>query len=649
MANYTIDPNMGFKNPTPSVDPGPDYANNISDALTTIGAHTHLGDGLTGPQIISASININGDLSFNTHNITNLRALRLANQSLPLSGVGDVGCLYESNNELWYNSGTGAQIQITLGGALDVGGLSNTIFTPLVVAGNHVILSTDNYVYFETNTSSTRTFTLPLANSVAHGRYYIIKDATGSAASNNITVNPSGSDTIDGASSISIVDNEGGIIIISNGGTQWHAFRIFRDDITLTSATIGTATVATGNITTGAITTGNITTGNITTANVSGVLSVGSTVAASGQIRVPNNTTILAARNAANTGDLNVISTDGSDNLLIASAGIGSTTIEATGQISLLSATVALEAGSDVYLDETTLHIRNASHTEAMQIVPSGSNPAQSGLIRLPNNVGVNARNAANTADVALLTIDGSNNVSIGDAVNGAILNLAAPTAVMVNTAPSLAFSSGISAPVISQADLTTVSGTGQALTVHAQNETGTTSTGGGLVLASGTGTTAAGNVTLKTGSAQQILIAPTAITIGTTATSLNLQSGGTNYITVASNAVGVGVSAGTNTLTGALAGTVRAVNSSFTIDTTTTDLIIDLDAATASFTVTLPAPTTGRTIIVRDATGHLSSNNVTILRHGTENINNVAASKVLSAAFGSWLITSDGTNWTIA
>ena len=62
-----------------------------------------------------------------------------------------------------------------------------------------------------------------------------------------------------------------------------------------------------------------------------------------------------------------------------------------------------------------------------------------------------------------------------------------------------LIIDTSIVSPVYKQADTTNTPG--QTLTIQAQNATGASSTGGGLVLASGSGTTANGSITLKRGS----------------------------------------------------------------------------------------------------------------------------------------------------
>jgi hypothetical protein len=68
------------------------------------------------------------------------------------------------------------------------------------------------------------------------------------------------------------------------------------------------------------------------------------------------------------------------------------------------------------------------------------------------------------------------------------------------------------------QADVVTNSATGAALTIQAQNATGSTANGGALVLASGTGTTAAGAVSLKAG---------TTVRLTANATGLGFYAGG--------------------------------------------------------------------------------------------------------------------------
>ena len=108
----------------------------------------------------------------------------------------------------------------------------------------------------------------------------------------------------------------------------------------------------------------------------------------------------------------------------------------------------------------------------------------------------------------------------------------------------NLQWTTGTSSPLLSQANNATNSAVGQALTVQAQNATGTTSTGGALTLTSGTGTTVAGNINLQTGGSTQLVVSPTLITAnqpislsGTIATSGSIRAPNNTTIIAARNA----------------------------------------------------------------------------------------------------------------
>lgn len=78
--------------------------------------------------------------------------------------------------------------------------------------------------------------------------------------------------------------------------------------------------------------------------------------------------------------------------------------------------------------------------------------------------------------------------------------------------APNVYWTQGAANPKLYQQDVATASITGASLTVQAQNATGLTSTGGGLNLSSGTGTTTAGNVALQTGGTTRFYVSPTQV-----------------------------------------------------------------------------------------------------------------------------------------
>jgi hypothetical protein len=83
-------------------------------------------------------------------------------------------------------------------------------------AANYNVQSND-YLVAVTNTAAPRTVTLPSAITMGDGKVFIIKDESGGAAANNITINPQGGQTINGAASIIINTNHGFVQLYSNG------------------------------------------------------------------------------------------------------------------------------------------------------------------------------------------------------------------------------------------------------------------------------------------------------------------------------------------------------------------------------------------------------------------------------------------------
>lgn len=225
---------MGLTIPTPGITPGPEYATEVSNDLDLISRHTHTGVANSdGYQVPSAGLNINEDLSIQSHNLTSLRSTRYANQSQVLAGVGDVGCVYEKSGDLWYNNSAGFPIQITSGNSLLI--LNSLNYATLTTSINHSINPNDIVTLIECNsTSNNIIITLPIIASTPTGRFYIIKDQKGTSETHAITVNPSGTDKIDQASNYIIADNHAAIAVISDGVGNWSLFaydrRVYSND-----------------------------------------------------------------------------------------------------------------------------------------------------------------------------------------------------------------------------------------------------------------------------------------------------------------------------------------------------------------------------------------------------------------------------------
>lgn len=104
--------------PIPTVDPGPDWAQNLYACLySQVDAHNHSSG--QGVQINPNGININSDLTFNDNNAIGLLSARFLPQTAPLSGAFDLGCVYVSGVDLWYNDVSGNQVKLTSGGTVN--------------------------------------------------------------------------------------------------------------------------------------------------------------------------------------------------------------------------------------------------------------------------------------------------------------------------------------------------------------------------------------------------------------------------------------------------------------------------------------------------------------------------------------------------
>jgi hypothetical protein len=86
----------------------------------------------------------------------------------------------------------------------------------------------------------------------------------------------------------------------------------------------------------------------------------------------------------------------------------------------------------------------------------------------------------------------------------------------------------------------------------------------------------------------------------------------------------------------------VTAVSSNVTLTASTIHLV-DCSAARS---LTLPTPSSGLQLVIKDSTGQSNTNNITVVRAGSEQIEGVAASKVLQTDWGAWTFVSNGTDW---
>lgn len=166
--------NMALPIPIPGVTPGPIWAQDINSSFLIIDQHNHSPG--KGVLIQPNGININSDMTFQSHNATTLRAARFAPQSAPLGLAADIGELYVVGNELYYNDVTGGnQIAITSNGSVNAGAGSITGL-PSGTAG----------VSYSGGTYTFQSATNTAAN--VDGESFVLRNS--SASSKGLTLNP---------------------------------------------------------------------------------------------------------------------------------------------------------------------------------------------------------------------------------------------------------------------------------------------------------------------------------------------------------------------------------------------------------------------------------------------------------------------------
>src|SRR5579859_3014084 len=196
----TTTPNMNLVIPTPGASPGPLYANDVNAAFSRLDLHDHTSG--FGVKVPPSGLNISSDLDFQGNNAINLNAARLKSLSVLPSGGLNLNQLVDLNGDLYWINGTGTNVQITAGGALNSAALVSSIWANVVKNVSYTILPSDTFITVLVDSQTgVRTITLPGANAVTSGRYYLIEDYVGQAGTNAITIAAAGTDTIDGAAS----------------------------------------------------------------------------------------------------------------------------------------------------------------------------------------------------------------------------------------------------------------------------------------------------------------------------------------------------------------------------------------------------------------------------------------------------------------
>lgn len=213
-------PNMGLQKPEPNVTPSPTWAEMINAIMDIIDAHDHSsGKGLS---INTSGFNVNADLEFNSHFASELAGAKLDDNSAVLAS-SILRCLYAKDGNLYFNNGSGAAVQVTSGSAV-VSSVTGAFAGYIPGAYPYTVAGADAQRVLLVDTSTARTINLPAATT---NMLFCIRDITGSASTNNISVVPAGADTIDGAAATKLIKvNSSWTFLISDGVANWYTIVI---------------------------------------------------------------------------------------------------------------------------------------------------------------------------------------------------------------------------------------------------------------------------------------------------------------------------------------------------------------------------------------------------------------------------------------
>jgi hypothetical protein len=96
------------------------------------------------------------------------------------------------------------------------------------------------------------------------------------------------------------------------------------------------------------------------------------------------------------------------------------------------------------------------------------------------------------------------------------------------------------------------------------------------------------------------------------------------------------------------VAGGVFSVNSVAINTSAAANQTYLVDVSGGAVQVTLPTPGVNVFVRIKDSTGSANTNNITVARNGSENIDGIAASYILDSNLESKVFVSDGTNWFV-
>lgn len=131
-------PNMNLDLPVVTETPGPEWANQLNEALNVVDGHNHTPG--FGAQVPTAGLNINADVDFNGNAASDVKSIALTSQNA--NDQTYLRNIYSKLGDLWYNNEANQAVQITDGGSIAGGGGGGG--TPVVVQGEIFVSKNGN-------------------------------------------------------------------------------------------------------------------------------------------------------------------------------------------------------------------------------------------------------------------------------------------------------------------------------------------------------------------------------------------------------------------------------------------------------------------------------------------------------------------------
>jgi sorbitol-specific phosphotransferase system component IIA len=207
--------------------------NLVADTTTLVVKSTtnRVGIGRTGPQrkldVLNSAAEPQMRVSYDSSNFAELQTTSDGLLMLSASG-GKIGIGTASpNHALTVDGDISASVNISASyffgnGSKLTGIVSGISYSRIEVSGNYTASNAD--VLLGVTSSGTVEILLPLANTYTAGQYFTVKDESGTANINNITILTSGSNKIDGQSSVILESPYVAVNIYSNGTDKFFIY-----------------------------------------------------------------------------------------------------------------------------------------------------------------------------------------------------------------------------------------------------------------------------------------------------------------------------------------------------------------------------------------------------------------------------------------